>query len=156
LGSISPCDGSKTNDFSSMKIYSGLLLPLFLSLVACAAHKPYLERSSHFQSVGEEAAGRDITACEKEVLDKGTEYGETRGGRILQGGVLGALLGAIIGAVGGATSGTSGIAALITASVLGVGGAIAGAVTPLEPSPNYKGQVDDCLREKGYEPKGWK
>jgi len=106
--------------------------------------------------VGEETAERDITACEKEVLNRGTEYGQTRGGRILQGGVVGALGGAIIGAVGGATSGTSGIAALIGASVLGVGGALFGAVSPLEPSSNYQDQVDNCLKEKGYEPKGWK
>jgi len=139
-----------------MKTNSCLLLLVSLSLVACAPHRPDLKPNSYFQSVGERVAEGDITDCESLVLDRGIEYGETRVGRILQCGAMSAIGGAIIGAVGGATSGTSGIAALIGASVMGVVGIIFGGVTPLEPSDKYKSEVNSCLVEKGYELERWK
>jgi hypothetical protein len=140
-----------------MKTNSCLLLFISLSLVACATpHKPDLKPNSYFESVGEQVAERDITDCENLVLNRGIEYGETRVGRILQCGALSAIGGAIIGAVGGATSGTSGIAALVGASVMGVVGIIYGGASALEPSDKYKSEVNSCLAEKGYELEGWK
>ena len=139
-----------------MKIGLPLVVLLCFSLLACAGPKPNLTSNFHFQSVGTQAAEADIRRCEEEALESGVQYGETRAGKILTCTLSGAAIGAIIGAVGGATSGTSGIAALITASVLGGGGFIYGAAAPLQPSAEYKDHVDNCLREKGYEPKGWK
>lgn len=139
-----------------MNVGLPVVVLLCFSLLACAGPKPDLTSNSHYQSVGTQIAEADIRHCEDEAIESGVQYGETRAGKILTCTLSGAAVGAIIGAVGGATSGTSGIAALITASVLGGGGFIYGTVAPLQPSPEYQDHVNNCLREKGYEPKGWK
>lgn len=139
-----------------MKIGLPLLVPLCLSLLACAGPKPNLAPNSHLDSVGRQIAETDIRSCEDAAKESGIQYGETRVEKIIKCGLLGAAGGAIIGAVGGATSGTSGVAALVGASVLGVAGFIYGAAAPMQPSPEYQDHVNNCLRDKGYETKGWK
>ena len=64
----------------------------------------------------------------------------------------GAAIGAVAGAVSGGGAGTG---AAIGAATGATAGVVHGAATSVEPSPIYKGFVDRCLRERGYEVIGW-
>lgn len=68
---------------------------------------------------------------------------------------VGGVAGAAIGAVGGAVGGNAGRGAAIGAATGATAGAIGGVVKHSNPSPAYKGFVDRCLRDRGYEVAGW-
>jgi outer membrane lipoprotein SlyB len=69
---------------------------------------------------------------------------------------IGAVGGAAIGAVAGAVSGGgAGRGAAIGAATGGTAGAVGGVAKHADPSPTYKGFVDRCLQERGYEVAGW-
>ena len=70
-------------------------------------------------------------------------------------GAVGGAIGGATGAVGGAILGRPGTGAALGAAT----GATAGLMRSLfrrdEPSQAYRGFVDRCLRERGYDPVGW-
>ena len=72
---------------------------------------------------------------------------------------IGAGTGAAIGAVGGAVTGNAGQGAALGAATGGTAGllhGIFGAFQSRDPDPVYANFVDRCLRERGYDPIGWK
>lgn len=76
-----------------------------------------------------------------ERVAKGTATGAAVGG------ASGAAVGAVFGKVGkGEAAGALGGAAALTSGLIRSG----------EPNPMFKRFVEKCLREKGYEPIGWK
>jgi outer membrane lipoprotein SlyB len=138
-----------------------LLLAGALVVAGCAARRPVLYPNEQFNKVGDAAAQRDIDDCMQradQYVKSGGQSAQVAkqiGGRAaVAGGV-----GAASGAVGGAIAGNPGEGAAIGAA----SGATAGVLSGLfdswsskEVDPVYANFVDRCLRERGYEPIGWK
>ena len=61
-----------------------------------------------------------------------------------------------VGAAVGAVTGRPGTGAAAGAAGGGVGGFFRGIFGSSEPDPVYKRYVETCLRERGYQPIGWK
>ena len=132
-----------------------LLLPaIVLALCACTAKRPVLYPNAHLYAVGEAAAQKDIDQCLKLARDYGADAGRsgrtarTTAGGAAVGGAAGGAAGAVWGRPGrGAAAGAAGgAAAAMTRSLLDSG----------EPAPVFRNFVEKCLRDKGYEPIGWK
>ncbi len=135
-----------------------LVVVLVVSLIACSTSRPVLLPNDHLQSVGQVAADRDIEDCESQAKAAGVDRQTGEAGDLATGTAVGAGVGAASGAVGGAISGGAGIGAAIgaaTGAVVGLLGGIIGHHRSA-PSAGYTNFVDRCLREKGYEPAGWK
>ena len=125
-----------------------------LLLLGCATKRPVVYPNAHFHAVGQTTADRDIDQCMQMARDYGTETDkseiiakDTAGGAAI-GGATGAATGAVFGNAGqGAAAGAAGgAAAAMTRSALESG----------EPQPVFQGFVEKCLRDKGYEPIGWR
>jgi outer membrane lipoprotein SlyB len=138
-----------------------LLVSLLLVVAGCAARRPVLYPNEQFNKVGDAAAQRDIDDC----MQRASQYVKSGGheAQVAQqvGGraAVGAGVGAASGAVGGAIAGNPGEGAAVGAA----SGATAGLLSGLfdswgskEVDPVYANFVDRCLRERGYEPIGWK
>ena len=134
-----------------------MLLGLSLSLLfflCCAQQRPVLYPSAYLKTVGQERAEADINECVRLAAEQGAQgdAGEQVAKDTVEGGAIGGAAGAAIGAV--LSSAGRGAAA-------GAAGGAAGALTrglfrSSEPDPVFRGFVDRCLREKGYEPIGWR
>ena len=138
-----------------------LLMSLALVVAGCAARRPVLYPNEQFNKVGDAAAQRDIDDC----LQRASQYVKSGGQsaqpakQVGERAALGGGVGAASGAVGGAIAGNPGEGAAIGAA----SGATAGVLSGLwdswktqEVDPVYSNFVDRCLRERGYEPIGWK
>jgi len=137
------------------------LLPCLCTLAACAARRPVLYPNAQLQRVGAQAADRDIDDC----LQRADAYVSSGGqsgtvARDVAGSTaIGAGSGAAIGAVGGAITGSAGEGAAVgaaTGGTAGLLGGLFGASHSHGPDPVYAAFVDRCLRERGYDPIGWK
>jgi hypothetical protein len=131
-------------------------LAVVLGLAACSTARPVLYPNVHLQSVGREAADRDIEECERMANEAGADRRSGEAGQVAKGTAVGGGIGAASGAIGGAIAGGAGIGAAVGAA----SGAVAGLLGSLYSSrssvtPAYTAFVDRCLREKGYEPTGW-
>ena len=128
---------------------------------ACAAQRPVLYPNAQYNKVGEASAQRDVDACmqraqqfvasggvsEQAARDVGTQT------------AVGAGTGAAIGAVGGAVGGNAGEGAAVGAATGATAGLLSGLFGTFRgsgPDPVFANFVDRCLRERGYEPIGWK
>jgi len=120
----------------------------------CAAKRPVLYPNYQLTMVGQEAAQADIDQC----MALANEYGaatsasgevakDTASGAAV-GGATGAAVGAVLGDFGkGAAAGAAGGAAgALTRSVIRSG----------DQDPVFRSFVEKCLRDKGYEPIGWR
>lgn len=135
---------------------------LLLSIAGCTAARPVLYPNEHYTSVGEAAAQRDIEECMMRAREfaKGGSQAEAKARNAAKSAGYGAVTGAAVGAVGGAISGGAGEGAAVGAAT----GATAGLLHSLfggffgreGPDPVEGSYVDRCLREKGYDPIGWK
>lgn len=122
--------------------------------VGCADKRPVLYPNAHLKQVGTETAQRDIDECLRYAKDSGAEgtkgaemAKETAGGAAV-GGAVGAATGAVLGNLGrGVAAGAAGGAA---------GGLVHSALKSDEPDAVFRNFVDRCLKEKGYDPIGWR
>lgn len=138
-----------------MKMNRFVFLAIAMAAAAgCADKRPVLYPNAHLNRVGNEAAQRDIEACIQFAKDggadsdKGAEIAKSTAGGAAVGGAVGAATGAVLGNLGrGAAAGAAGGAA---------GGLVRGALTSGDPDPVFRNFVDRCLREKGYDPIGWR
>ncbi|MEJ2168552.1 MAG: cell envelope biogenesis protein OmpA [Desulfobacterales bacterium] len=131
-----------------------ILTFLAAALLACARERPVLYPNAHLKHVGKSAAEADIDACIQMAIDYGAK--ENSGVKIAKdtgkgaavGGAAGAAVGAVVGNLGrGAAAGAAGGgAAAMTRSALNSG----------KPDPVFKNFVEQCLRDKGYQPVGWR
>ncbi|MEJ2431425.1 MAG: hypothetical protein P8075_21290, partial [Deltaproteobacteria bacterium] len=93
-----------------------------------------------------------------ECIRLAKEYGtsSSSSGKVAESTAMGGAIGAAGGAATGAVLGSVGRGA----AAGGAGGAAVGCLQGLfrsrEPDPVFRQFVDRCLREKGYEPIGWK
>lgn len=129
----------------------GFSLSFFLG---CAQQRPVLYPSPYLKTVGQDRAEADINDCIRLASEHGAQgdAGEQVAKDTVEGGAIGGAAGAAIGAV--LSSAGRGAAA-------GAAGGAAGALThglfrASEPDVVFRGFVDRCLREKGYEPIGWR
>jgi outer membrane lipoprotein SlyB len=105
------------------------------------------------QQAGEVRAQQDIDECTR----KAESYvKENPAGDVAKSTATGAVVGAAVGAAVGAITGNFGQGLAIGASSGGIWGFFGGLFQAAEPSPVQKQFVERCLREKGYEPIGWK
>jgi hypothetical protein len=137
----------------SSRMTACLFLVLLLGAFGCS-QKPVLYPNAHLNEVGKAQADTDIKAC----MALADEYGaadsaakktakQTAGGAAV-GGAVGAASGAIFGSAGrGAAAGAAGGAA---------GGLVRGMLGSGDKGQAYRNFVNKCLRDKGYEPTGWK
>lgn len=140
----------------------GAFFCLLLLLASCAARRPVLYPNEQWHRVGPEVAKRDVDEC----MAKAEEFlaSESRGAEVAERAALGAGTGAAVGAAGGAAGGAvaghAGRGAAVGAAAGGAAGATRGLLRGIfrsrEPGPTYQKFVNRCLREKGYEPVGWK
>jgi outer membrane lipoprotein SlyB len=130
------------------------ILTVVILLSACADKRPVLYPNAHLEQVGHAAAQADIDACIQYAVDnkaagnKGEEIAKDTGGGAAAGGAVGAAAGAVLGSLGrGAAAGAAGGAAA---------GAMRGILTSDDPDPVFENFVNRCLKDKGYEPIGWR
>lgn len=142
--------------------WTGPFLALLLGLNACAARRPVLYPNEQYTRAGSAAAESAIDDCmgrAREFLaSSGSNTAAARG--VATETAVGAGAGAAIGAVGGAITGDTGQGAAVGAATGGTAGLLHGLFAVFEPGkesdPTFAAFVDRCLREKGYEPIGWK
>jgi outer membrane lipoprotein SlyB len=146
------------------KLHAQVVLPfafLLLATAGCAARRPVLYPNDQLNRVGAAVAQRDIDDCMRradQYVVKGaqdTQVVRDVGGRT----AVGAGVGAASGAVGGAIAGDPGQGAAIGAASGATAGLLSGIFDSWrsrEVDPVYANFVDRCLRERGYEPIGWK
>ena len=139
---------------SSPRTLKVFALSCLLLLVACSQKRPVLYPNYHLQEVGDETAQTEIDECISLAKEYGTSSSSsgkvaksTAGGGAV-GAAGGAATGAVLGSVGrGAAAGAAGGAAV---------GCLQGLFRSPEPYPVHRQFVERCLRDKGYEPIGWK
>lgn len=131
-----------------------ILLGMTILLTGCGGPKrPVLYPNEKLKSVGQEAAKKDIDACIQLSVEAGleTEKGKETAKKTIGGGVAGALIGGAIGLV----TGNVGKAVAIGAAAGGTAGLISG-TTNRNLDPVQQRFVEQCLRDRGYNPIGWK
>lgn len=131
-----------------------LLLALLIILSGCSVSRPVLYPNSHLKEIGQTKAEQDIDDC----IRMANEYkaGSDKANEIAIDTAKAGTVGAVTGAVIGAITGDIGQAAAIG----GAGAATAtmgmGVMNSDEPDPIFKQFVEQCLREKGFQPIGWR
>ncbi len=127
---------------------------LVLIVAGCATQRPVLYPNTKLKRVGNEVAQRDIDDCLRLAEQYGVSPG--RGDKVARGAGGGAAVGGATGAVAGAIGGRNvGDAAAAGAAIGGTAGAVRGAVRSDRPSEAYRGFVQRCLGERGYDVIGW-
>ena len=131
-----------------------MALAALVLLAGCADKRPVLYPNARLKQAGAEAAQRDVDECLRQAReggvddDRGRDVAKSTAGGAAVGGAAGAATGAVLGNLGrGAAAGGAGGAAT---------GLVHGLFRSSGPDPVFKNWVDRCLREKGYEPIGWK
>ncbi|MHB8122450.1 MAG: hypothetical protein ACYDG4_09880 [Desulfuromonadaceae bacterium] len=134
-------------------IYS-LLFIITTSLSACAAKRPVLYPNAYLKEIGQAKANQEIDACIRMANehqaggDKSSEIAKNTGKAGIVGAATGAVIGVITGDFGRATAiGGAGAATATMGS---------GIMRSDEPDPVFKQFVEQCLREKGLQPLGWR
>ena len=115
--------------------------------------KPVLYPNAHYKEVGAQKAQGDIAECLYVAEHGPTQRSQAKDAAVntLGGAAAGAALGAIGGAIAG-NAGTGAAAGAALGGTIGVGKTLYDAG---KPTPAFKGYVDACLREKGYEVVDW-
>ena len=142
-----------------MKVFFNILilvmLLIILTFMGCGSKKPVLYPNQHLNTVGQYQADADINACMRVAEASGANAGkgEALAANTAKAGAVGGATGAVVGAISsnssvgrGAAIGGAGAA---TATLVG------GAFNSSRPTPIYMKFVDQCLRDKGYQPIGW-
>jgi len=125
-----------------------------LVLAGCATQRPVLYPNAKYKEVGPEVAQRDVDDCIRFAEQSGISH--SAGGKVARQGAEGAAVGGAAGAAVGAVRGNIGERAAAGAAGGAAGAATYGAIHSGEPGSVYKGFVQRCLRERGYDVIGWK
>lgn len=123
-------------------------------LLACSK-KPVLYPNATYQRRGEEIAEREIEECLEWAESAGARTGRAGrlAGRTAGGAATGAAAGAAAGAIRG---GSAGLWAATGAASAAAGSFVAGLFRWREPDWVEQRFVEQCLRERGYQPVGWR
>lgn len=131
-----------------------LLLTTILLVAGCGSKRPVLYPNDYLKQVGPAKADQDIDDCIRMADDYKAGTGKTR--EIAKETGKTAVVGAATGAVVGAIAGDAGMGAAIGAAGSGIAALGRGIMWSDEPDSIFMQFVDQCLREKGYQPLGWK
>lgn len=130
------------------------LLGFSALLASCAGpQRPVLYPNEKLNLTGKEAAQNDINECIQLSVEAGAK--EDKGKKAVRETAKESARGAAVGAVVGAITGNVGEAAAIGAAAGGASKATENALDR-EVDPIQRGFVDQCLRDRGYQPIGWK
>ena len=133
----------------------GVMTALLIVLPACASHRPSLYSNEHLTRVGSSIAERDIDQCIQEAK-AASEGRENLAENTAVSTTGSAAIGAAAGGAGGAVVGQPGQGAAIGAASSAAASLMYSLLRGLfgsdRPAPGYRGLVDRCLRERGYEP----
>jgi hypothetical protein len=133
-----------------------LLIGVLATLAGCAAAaRPILYPNDHLRAVGQAQADADLAECRRLAEGAGASGGAGQGERAARGTAVGGAIGGATGAVGGAILGRPGTGAALGAATGATAGFLRSLFGRSEPSTAYRGFVDRCLRERGYDPVGW-
>ncbi|HWO43303.1 MAG TPA: hypothetical protein VNO43_15995 [Candidatus Eisenbacteria bacterium] len=129
-----------------------------IAFAACSSQRPVLSSNEHLMRVGPNTAERDVEECMQRAQAVTHEQADKQ--NVAANTVAGAAVGAAAGGAGGAVVGRAGQGAAAGAAGGAAASLTAGLLRALftskPPDPFYRGLVDRCLRDKGYEPAGWK
>ncbi len=130
---------------------------LLLTVTACTGPQPILRSNKQLHMYGQQVAQQEIDACRKKTEEAALSPGVHRSANAATGAVLGMTLGGAVGASAGVVGGLPGVT-IGAATGSGIGlviGLLGGTFKPLEPDPPYADAVTSCLKDKGYEVRGW-
>ncbi|MES1952225.1 hypothetical protein S4A8_15274 [Salinisphaera sp. S4-8] len=130
----------------------GLATAALLALTACASQKPVLYPNATLQQRGDAAGQQAIEACMRRADAAGLDYSH---GDVARRTAESGAIGGAGGAVGGAIYGSATRGAIAGAAGGATAGLIRGMFDRNDPAPVYRGYVNRCLAEQGYEPIGW-
>jgi hypothetical protein len=125
-----------------------------LALAGCATQRPVLYPNAKLNQVGSDVAQRDVDECMRLAEQHGITY--SSGEKVVRSGAEGAAVGGAGGAAAGAVRGHAGESAAVGAAFGAAAAATRGAIHSGEPDSVYRGFVQRCLRERGYDVIGWK
>jgi hypothetical protein len=133
-----------------------VIVGVVAAVAGCASEaRPILYPNAHLSAVGQGQADADLAECRRMAAAAGASAGSGHGEQAARDAAVGGAIGGATGAAGGAILGAPGTGAAVGAAT----GATANFMRSLfrrdEPSQAYRGFVDRCLRERGYEPVGW-
>jgi outer membrane lipoprotein SlyB len=131
-----------------------ILIGLVLATGSCASQRPVLYPNAHLKHVGKEAARADTDECIQLAIDYGAK--EDSGARVATDTAKGAAVGGAGGAAVGAVRGNAGLGAAAGAAGGGAVSMTRSVLNSGNPGPVFKKFVDQCLRDKGYQPIGWR
>lgn len=141
-----------------MKTTFGILILLAtLAITGCSStKKPVLYPNQHMNTVGQQQANVDIDACMRAAQASGANEGrgEELAKDTAKAGAVGGATGAVAGAISSNTS--TGRGAAIGGAGAATARLVSGAFEVEEPTQVYIRYVEMCLREKGYQPIGWR
>lgn len=123
-------------------------------VVSCSAKRPVLYPNKHFNDVGEVAAQSDIDDCIEFAASHGA--GANRQAKVAGQTATGAAIGAATGAAVGAVTGNTGRGVAAGAAGGGAGGLMRGVLNSSDPDTIQRQFVEQCLRDQGYQPVGWR
>jgi hypothetical protein len=129
-------------------------LPLLLAatlLGACASNQPVVYQAGGATDGNLEA---EIAECRRLAEQAGAQEGSTAGTTARRT-AEGAAVGAATGAIGGAIAGSVGEGAAIGAATGATVNLIRNLFNEPAPNPAYRGYVERCLRDRGYDVVGW-
>ncbi len=145
-------------DMNKRTLNIALATTLLVVLPACASQRPSLSPNDHLKRVGSSVAERDTDECIQQA-EGASEGRDDLAENAAVSTVGSAAIGAAAGGAGGAVVGQAGQGAAIGAASSAAASLMYSLLRGLfgskPPAPSYRGVVDQCLREKGYEP-AWK
>jgi hypothetical protein len=121
---------------------------------ACAAKRPVLYPNEKYRDVGIEVSQIDVDECLRAA--QGGVGDRNVAAQTATSTAVGAGAGAAVGAVGGAVAGSAGKGAAVGAATGATAGLFHGLWRSREHDPTFMAYVETCLREKGYQPIGWR
>ncbi len=131
-----------------------ILIAVVLAILSCAQQRPVLYPNAHFRYVGREIAKADTDECIQLAIDFGAREG--RGAKVARDTATGAAVGGAAGAAVGAVTGNAGRGAAAGAAGGGAASMTRSVLKSGKPDPVFKRFVEQCLRDKGYQPIGWR
>ena len=140
-------------------LHTALSTALLIGLSACGSQRPVLSANEHLGRVGPRLAEQDIDECMRRAESVGEGH-ENRAASTAASTAGSAAVGAAAGGAGGAVVGQAGqgaaIGAASSAAATLMYSLINGLFTSDPPPAYYRGIVNNCLRDKGYDPVEWR
>jgi hypothetical protein len=136
--------------------HAAVIVGVLAAVGGCAGEpRPILYPNAHLSAVGQARADADLAECRRLAEAAGASAGGREGEQAARDAAVGGAIGGATGAAGGAVLGLPGTGAAVGAAT----GATANFMRSLfrrdQPSQAYRGFVDRCLQERGYDPVGW-